>query len=135
MKLEYRYNTGTKLVEIIITGDYRPKITGESLKKIFDQIKDLDYGKILFDFRQANVLLNTITTYHRPQTFLKVGFARHIKYAYLFNAITDDIHFLETVMRNNGFEFHVFDNYDAAMKWLTDTNGINGRRKAQGFVK
>lgn len=123
MKCDYQFFNNKKLVIAKITGVYQPSLSGSSIKRIANDIKVYDYNKILFDLREAEVKLETIPAYYRPVTFLKVGFSRSFKYAYLVNKISDNIHFLETVMNNNGFNFLVFTDYDSAIKWLVPENG------------
>lgn len=125
MDLSCNFIAEKNLIELKIHGEYRPKSSGELLQIIYNKISQYSFKNLLFDFRNAEVFFNTLTVYDRPKIFSKVGFKRNCKYAYVFNELNEETHFLETVMRNNGFNFSVFKDYDLAIQWLTPMNGDN----------
>ena len=126
MKFAHKFIAEKQLVVVKVTGDYHPRLSGEVIKLIFNAINKDSFNKALFDFREATILFDTLTTYHRASTYIKVGFKRTVKYAYVFNELTDQIHFLETVMQNNGFIFSVFTDYETALGWLLNSKNSYG---------
>ena len=118
MNFTYEYFDKKHLVVVKITGNFRQKSTGENKKKIFQAFKELQFNKLLFDFREAVLSTDTITIYYRPKTLIKIGFERDKRYAYVYNQMNPNILFYETVLRNNGFNVYMFTDYDKALAWL-----------------
>jgi hypothetical protein len=64
---------------------------------------------------------NTVNIYYRPQELREVGVPANIKIAeVVLPAYEAHFGFLETVCRNNGFNFRIFNEREAAMQWLTN---------------
>jgi hypothetical protein len=58
--------------------------------------------------------------YYRPQGISKTGISSKVKIAEVVKpAHKEHFAFLEFVCRNNGFDFHVFENRESAIQWLT----------------
>jgi hypothetical protein len=87
-------------------------------------------GKAMLQYKSVRCLIDhsaikSVTgsiakTYHRPEELNEIGVPRNIKVA----EVTPPEHkehfnFFETVCRNRGFDFSVFENREAAMEWLT----------------
>jgi hypothetical protein len=63
---------------------------------------------------------STVGIYDRPQSLLEIGVPAKIKVA---EVVLPDhqahFSFLETVCRNRGFHFQIFDDRPSALQWLT----------------
>jgi hypothetical protein len=59
--------------------------------------------------------------YYRPQELRKVGVPANIKIAEVVLPVHEEhFGFLETVCRNNGFNFRIFTDRESAIQWLTN---------------
>jgi hypothetical protein len=68
----------------------------------------------------SSVSGNVVKIYHRPQELRKVGVASTVKIAEVVLPVHKaHFGFLETVCRNNGFDFCIFDEQESAIQWLT----------------
>ena len=62
---------------------------------------------------------DAIKMYHRSKELNKTGVPYHIKIAEVVHpGYRVHFDFLETVFRNNGFDFSTFDDRESAMQWL-----------------
>jgi hypothetical protein len=69
----------------------------------------------------SSVSGNTVEIYYRPNGFIKIGVPFNIKIAeVVLPAHKEHFGFLETVCRNRGFDFRIFDDQEAAIQWLTN---------------
>ncbi|PKN93079.1 MAG: hypothetical protein CVU44_11660 [Chloroflexi bacterium HGW-Chloroflexi-6] len=63
---------------------------------------------------------STIGIYNRPTGLIKIGVPFRIKIAeVVLPAHKKHFGFLETVCRNRGFDFCIFDDRESALQWLT----------------
>jgi len=76
--------------------------------------------KILIDHSYIEDVLGEITDiYARPREFQQIGIPRPIKIAEIIRTEhKEHFKFLELVLLNQGFEFLVFNDREAALKWL-----------------
>jgi len=65
------------------------------------------------------VASSTIGIYHRPTGFINIGIPFRVKIAeVVLPAHKKHFAFLETVCRNRGFNFCIFDERESALQWL-----------------
>jgi hypothetical protein len=58
--------------------------------------------------------------YYRPKRLLKIGIPFKVKIAeVVLPAHKEHFDFLETVWRNRGFDFRIFNDQESAIQWLT----------------
>jgi hypothetical protein len=69
----------------------------------------------------SSVSGNTVGIYDRPQALQAVGIPVKVKIAeVVLSAHKEHFDFLETVCRNRGFVFSIFDDRESAIQWLTE---------------
>jgi hypothetical protein len=67
----------------------------------------------------SSVSGRVINIYYRPQELREVGVPSTIKIAeVVLPAHEEHFGFLETVCRNNGFNFRIFNDQESAIQWL-----------------
>ena len=63
---------------------------------------------------------DSVEIYYRPQELSQTGISSKVKIAEVVRpAHKEHFGFLESVCRNRGFSFHVFDDRESAIQWLT----------------
>lgn len=68
----------------------------------------------------SSVSGNVVEIYHRPQELREIGVSSMAKIAeVVLPAHREHFGFLETVCRNRGFDFGIFNNQESAIQWLT----------------
>jgi hypothetical protein len=68
----------------------------------------------------SSVSGSVVKTYYRPDELREVGIPSKVKIAEVVSPIhKEHFGFLENVCRNRGFDFLVFNDQEAAIKWLT----------------
>ena len=80
-------------------------------------------SKCLVDHRGDEFIGGLLHAYGRPELWHSLGIKRSIKVAGVFNKITKQIHFLELVLRNRGWNVRVFTDYETALNWLKGSEG------------
>jgi hypothetical protein len=69
----------------------------------------------------SSVSGSAIEIYDRPQALTEIGVPARIKIAeVVLPAHQEHFGFLETVCRNRGFYFRIFDDQQSAIQWLTN---------------
>jgi hypothetical protein len=64
---------------------------------------------------------DTFKVYYRPQEFHEIGVPFKVRLAeVVLPAHKDHFGFLETVCRNRGFNFSIFDDRESAIQWLME---------------
>jgi hypothetical protein len=74
--------------------------------------------KQLVDHSETTFALNILEYYERPSINQQIGLSHLWKIAMIFKELTEQTHFMETVFRNRGFDFHEFENMEEAKAWL-----------------
>jgi hypothetical protein len=68
----------------------------------------------------SSVSGGTVEMYYRPNVLIKIGVPFKIKIAeVVLPAHKKHFGFLETVFRNRGFDFRIFEDRESAIHWLT----------------
>jgi hypothetical protein len=89
-------------------------------KSISKSMREYKATRCLIDHRGiSSVTGNVIRLYNRPKILRGIGVPNNIKIAQVV-LLDHRAHFgfLETVCRNNGFDFCVFNKREPAMEWL-----------------
>jgi hypothetical protein len=61
-----------------------------------------------------------VEIYYRPKRLIEIGILFKVKIAeVVLPAHKEHFNFLETVCRNRGFDFSIFDDRESAIQWLT----------------
>ena len=68
----------------------------------------------------SSVSGSTVEIYYRPKGLINIGVPFKVTIAEVIKPEhREHFHFLETVFRNRGFNFRIFDDRESAMEWLT----------------
>ena len=117
-KIEYIENKG--IVLLTTSGTYELDAEVETLKKMASTLKEHNCNRCIFDHRDTNVIAKVHQSFERSALYEKIWRNRATKAAIVFREINEDFEFLETTVRNRGWNVRIFDDYDAAVDWLTE---------------
>ena len=120
MDTEYTYNADKDVLIAKITGTYLVSKDISVVKQIIDRLKEYNCSKILFDFRNAKFVVETLPAYDRPKVMESLGVKRSVKFASVYKKLDKDTRYTESVYRNRGWRMMDFTDYDAAIEWLTE---------------
>jgi hypothetical protein len=93
----------------------------EMAKSISKSMQEYKVTRCLIDHSAiSSVTGDVIRVYNRPKILRGIGVPRHIKIAEIV-LLDHRVHFgfFETVCRNNGFDFLMFNDRESAIEWLT----------------
>lgn len=97
-------------------------LTSESANALVkDAVQAMDFYKChkqIVDHRNTIFSFNLLEYYERPTINQQIGISHTWKIAMVFKELTEQTHFMETVFRNRGFDFHEFADVQAAKTWL-----------------
>ena len=110
-------------IEIITRGDADKTSSLNMAKEISNLSGKLMMKKILIDHSKIDSISGEIIeVYQRPREFKEIGVIQSIKIAEIIKQEHREFFkFLETVCRNNGFQFSIFDDRKSALQWLLDS--------------
>lgn len=72
----------------------------------------------IVDHRKTEMDLSVLEYYQRPDINTQIGISRTWRIAMIFNEMTENTQFMETVFINRGFNFKQFFDLEEAKKWL-----------------
>lgn len=122
MAYRITFNKDHKIIESEIYGEV---VVNDVIKMSNDMVDySLEYNSYLwlYDFHGTK-RINLIDIYYMPrqldEILKRLGREKHaIKMAIVTNTDVKDFEFVETVARNVGHKLKIFDDTDAARKWL-----------------
>ncbi len=89
--------------------------------ELVEYLNKYNCKKCLFDYRKGDFEIDVWTAYNRPKLAKKHKFPRDVRVAAVYNEITEDVAFNETVFRNQGYSVKIFTEFNAAVAWLNGT--------------
>ena len=107
------------IIHVKTTGTYVLGKELETLKKVLSAMNAHNCQKCLFDHRDATVVAETMSAFHRSEHYQEIGFQHSMQLATLVNEISKDLLFYENATSAHNWKTKVFDDYDAAIAWLT----------------
>ena len=116
---EIRYLEDTDIVQLRTSGTYDLEAEVDTLKRMASRLKEHNCNRCLFDHRQTKVIARTLNSYERSALYDALWGDRSTRAAIVFKEINKDFRFLETSIRNRGWNVRIFDDYDAAINWLS----------------
>ncbi len=119
MSTQLSYLKDLDILLVKSSGIYRLGAEIHTLKTIAQKLKEYQCHRFLHDHRGTQVIAHTLESYDRPQIYEQLFGDHGIKAALLFDELNEDLRFLETVCRNRGWYFKIFNRYDLAITWLT----------------
>ena len=86
-------------------------------------------SRVMMQYKAARCLIDhsaiisvsgsSVEIYYRPQGLTETGIPSEVKIAEVVRPVhKEHFGFLETVFRNRGFDFRVFDDRESAIQWL-----------------
>jgi hypothetical protein len=107
-------------VEIVTIGVADRDGTLDMAKAIAIAMGKNKIKKALIDHRNINsVSGETVEVYQRPKQFEEIGVIRGIKVAEVVKPEHSEFfNFLETVCKNRGYNFSIFNDQKSALEWL-----------------
>ncbi|MEJ2565116.1 MAG: hypothetical protein P8164_02010 [Gammaproteobacteria bacterium] len=123
MEWEFHYHPEHNYLEIVISGALSSHELNQLAAERQNKLRELNCGKVLFDFSQVTGMLATAAIYHRPQEIAQLGILSGNRNAAVVPEIYwKDFKFMETVYRNQGYDLNVFLNKDEALAHLINTD-------------
>ena len=119
MDITFTYNADKDVLIARITGTYIISDDVSAVKQIVDQLKEHQCLNILFDYREAEFVVETLPAYDRPKVLESLGLDRSFKFASVYVKLDKDTRYTEAVYRNRGGNMKDFTDYDEAMDWLS----------------
>ncbi len=114
------YLADEDVVLVRTSGTYAFESETETVRAAVAELGARGCARCLFDHRAARVLAESPTVYARPGLYVDLGLDRGVRGAIVLHEIDDRLRFYEDVCRNRGWDIQVFDDYEAALRWLTD---------------
>jgi hypothetical protein len=119
MDVEYSYDTERGVLIAKITGTYKISKDTSIVRQVVDMLRECNCSRLLFDYRDAKFVVDTLPAYDRPKVLEDLGVERSTKFASVYRELNEDTHYTESVYRNRGWRMKDFSDYDAAIEWLT----------------
>jgi hypothetical protein len=116
----FEYLADRQIVLLRTTGPQGAATGREQFKELMAFAAEHHAHKFLVDHRAAEVKYDTVEVFDLPALYRESGVGHDVKAAIVFAELNENRRFYETVCRNRGFNVSVFDDYDAALKWLED---------------
>ena len=117
---EIVYLEDKDIVQLRTSGTYELETEVHTLKRMASKLRELNCNRCLFDHRKTNVIAKTIASYERSALYDKLWGDRSTRASIVFKEINADFRFLENAVRNRGWNVRIFDDYDAAVTWLSE---------------
>jgi len=115
----YDYIRDKDYVHIKVIGLNRAKPDSHRYGELVEFLNKNNCKKCLFDYRKGLFKIDVWTAYNRPKLAKEFDIPRDIKIAAVYQEITEDITFNETVFRNQGYRVKAFTDFEKAVDWLT----------------
>lgn len=114
----YEYMRDQDYVHVQVIGLNRARPDSHHYAELGEFLSKYNCKKCLFDYREGQFKIDVWTAYNRPRLAKEFNFPRDIKIAAVYQEITEDIAFNETVFRNQGYSVKAFTSFDTAVNWL-----------------
>jgi hypothetical protein len=118
MEWTIQYLADEKILYIKTSGVLTSESANLMVREAVQAMDVYQCGKQLVDHSETTFALNVLQYYERPSINQQIGISRSWKIAMIFKELTEQTHFMETVFRNRGFDFHEFDDVEKAKAWL-----------------
>ena len=120
MKWQISHNLADKIIVIKTEGVLDKASAGAMRNEGAELIKQHGYLRCLLDHSDAEgVVLGVLDTYSLPKIYDELKISRLLRMAVVVpDRMREDLHFYETVCRNNGYSVSIFFDRNAAVEWL-----------------
>jgi hypothetical protein len=121
MKWEINYNKNNNIIAAKVEGTIDIESEEKLRNEVFDSMKNNGCRLLLLDLNKAEIGLSTFEIYDIPRKYMEQSVSRNTKMAILYpESESRDFNFYETVSRNAGYDVMLFQEFEAAMKWLKE---------------
>ena len=121
MSTEFEYLEEKNIVLIRTSGTYELEAEMETLKKAATILRAHNCNRCIIDHRKTNVVARIMSSFNRPAVYDDLLGDRSIRAAFVFRELNEDLEFYETVCRNRCWNVRIFNDYDAAIDWLSES--------------
>jgi hypothetical protein len=118
MEWKIDYLADEETLYIKTRGMLTTETANEMIKDIVSAMAQYGCTRQIVDHRNTIFTLSVSEYYQRPHINEEIGISRTWKIAMIFRELNQDTHFMETVFRNRGYNFHQFSDLEAAKTWL-----------------
>lgn len=120
MTIDIIYIEDHNILRIIWIGPFScPQDGPEMMSKAKPIIEKNNCLRLLFDHRNAQVIDDVTNTFKAGRNADKLGFEKKYVAAILYSEDERKHMFIETVMRNRGYQIKIFDCETKAINWLS----------------
>ena len=119
MNSEFEYLEDKDIVLVRTSGSYDLGAEEDTVRKAIAKLEEHNCSRCIFDHRATNVIARTMDSFNRPELFGDLGLERFVRTALVFRELTEDVTCYENVCVNRGWQVRAFDDYDAAIDWVT----------------
>ncbi len=116
----YEYIRDQDYIHVTVLGLNKASQDSHRFSKLVEYLDKYNCKKCLYDYRKGQFEIDVWTAYNRPHIAKKFNLPRDIKIAAVYQKITEDITFNETVFRNQGYSVRAFTDFQEATDWLKD---------------
>ena len=118
MEIQYQYISESGILIATIIGTYEISDDTSVVENIVNRMKKHKCSRVLFDYRDADFVVDTLSAYDRPDVLDRLGVKRTVKFASLYQKLDVQTRYTENVYRNRGWRMRDFTDFDAAIEWL-----------------
>jgi len=120
MEWKIEYLADEKLLYIKTKGVMTAKSANLMVRDIVEAAVCHQCDRQIVDHRETSFAFRLFEYYERPKVNSRIGISPKWKIAMIFRELNKDTLFMETVFKNRGYNFHQFDDMDAARAWVLD---------------
>ena len=120
MSWSVHYVSELKIISVTTSGVFTPEVNVEILKEILTKSAEFECNYVLIDHRKSEISFSFLEIHGLPALYDRFEVERKYKVAVVFKEVTRDDKFFQDVCRNRGFNYKVFDDYDAGLNWLLE---------------
>ncbi len=120
MSIKFEHLQEDEILLIRTSGTFNLGFQVDFLKNLKAKTDEYNCEKILIDHRATKVVANTLSIFSRPKLYEELGIKRIWKAAMVGREVNYLARFYENTLQNRGWNVKVFDDYDAAVKWLIE---------------
>ena len=121
MKWEITYNENDSILSVKAEGTVDVESEEKLRNEVFESMQKNHCKLLLLNLNNVEIGLSTFEIYDIPRKYMEQAVSRNTKMAILYpESQARDFDFYETVSRNAGYEVMLFQESEAAMKWLKE---------------
>ena len=119
-KMEYQveYDRRKKIVVTRVAGELTTEEAKKIIKKQVKLAREHHCEAFMSDFRDTVLRTSTVDIYYTPKAYEEAGLVNYHRRAFVIRNQQGDYDFLETVLRNAGWNVKMFTDADKAIDWL-----------------